>query len=112
MNELDEKYNILEDPFIEQLALHEDTKQIIYRRGPLVFAFNFNTSESFTDLRIPVPDQRDYKLVLNSAAKRFSGPGLIEEGSRYPWQKVAMYERAQSVQIYLTSRTALVLAPF
>ena len=38
MQMLDEQYNLLEDPFIEQLALHEDTKQLIFRRGPLVFS--------------------------------------------------------------------------
>jgi 1,4-alpha-glucan branching enzyme len=111
MMQLDIDYKLLSDPFIEQLAIHEDTKQLIYRRGPLVFAFNFHTSESYRDLRIPVPDMKDYKCVLNTDAARFSGPGLVREGSMHPWQKVPMYGRQQSVQIYLPARTALVLAP-
>src|SRR5204862_1865266 len=78
MNHLDEAYHLLEDPFIEQLALHEDTKQLVYRRGPLVFVFNFNTHESFTGLRIPVPDPKNYKIILNTDARRFSGPGLVQ----------------------------------
>src|SRR4029079_6434422 len=85
MNALDAKYHILPDPFIEQLALHEDTKQLIYRRGPLVFAFNFHTTESYDGLRIPVPDAVDYACILNTDAKRFSGPGLTQEGSVHPW---------------------------
>jgi 1,4-alpha-glucan branching enzyme len=111
MMKLDIDYNLLSDPLIEQLALHGDTRQLIYRRGPLVFAFNFHPSESYTDLRIPVPDQSDYKLILNSDAARFSGPGLVQEGGKYPWQAHPMYGRQQSIQIYLPSRTALVLAP-
>jgi 1,4-alpha-glucan branching enzyme len=111
MMSLDAEYRLLSDPLIEQLALHADTKQLVYRRGPLVFAFNFHPHESQTGLRIPVPDQRDYRLVLNSDAHRFSGPGLVDEKSTYPWQKVPMYERQQSVQVYLPARTALVLAP-
>ncbi|HYO08857.1 MAG TPA: alpha-amylase family glycosyl hydrolase [Tepidisphaeraceae bacterium] len=111
MNRLDIEYNLLADPFIEQLALHDDTKQLIFRRGPLVFAFNFHPHASYGDLRIPVPDRTDYKLLLNSDAKRFSGPGLVQEGSTYPVQDVPMYSRNQTVQIYLPSRTALVLAP-
>jgi 1,4-alpha-glucan branching enzyme len=111
MMHLDIDYQVLSDPLIEQLALHEDTKQLIYRRGPLVFAFNFHPSESYTDLRIPVPDAADYKSILNTDAQEFAGPGLTQAGSIHPVQKVPMYARAQSIQIYLPSRTALVLAP-
>ncbi len=111
MMHLDIEHRLLPDPFIEQLALHEDTKQLIYRRGPLVFAFNFHPTESYSDLRIPVPDAVDYISILNSDAKRFSGPGLTQEGSVHPWQHVPMYGRNQTIQIYLPSRTALVFAP-
>jgi 1,4-alpha-glucan branching enzyme len=111
MLRLDIDHHLLSDPLIEQLALHEDTRQLIYRRGPLVFAFNFHPSESYSDLRIPVPDRSDYRLVLNTDAQAFSGPGLVQEGGRYPVQPVPMYGREQSIQIYLPSRTALVLAP-
>ena len=33
---LDKQYGLLNEPLIEQLALHEDTRQLIFRRGPLV----------------------------------------------------------------------------
>lgn len=108
---LDEKYNLLEDPFIEQLACHEDTRQLVYRRGPLVFVFNFHPTESYTDLRIPVPDPRDYRVVLNTDDKVFEGFGGVPEGQTYWKQPVPMYGRDQSVQIYLPARTAQVLAP-
>jgi 1,4-alpha-glucan branching enzyme len=111
MNDLDAKFHLLEDPFIEQLALHEDTKQLIYRRGPLVFAFNFHTHESYTGLRIPVPDPKNYRIVLNTDSKQFAGPGLVQEDMVYPCQEAPMYSRRQSVQIYLPSRSAQVLAP-
>src|ERR1700752_445296 len=47
MMQLDVDYQLLSDPLIEQLALHQDTRQLIYRRGPLVFAFNFHPHESY-----------------------------------------------------------------
>ena len=111
MMQLDERHHLLSDPFIEQLALHEDTRQLVFRRGPLVFAINFHTHESFVGLRIPVPDAKDYRIILSSDATRFSGPGLVEEGAVMPRQAVPMYGRNQSVQLYLPSRTAVVLAP-
>ena len=111
MQGVDEQFNLLEDPFIEQLACHEDTKQLIFRRGPLVFIFNFHPTESYVGLRIPVPDPRDYRVVLNTDSPQFEGQGRVPEFAMYPKQDVPMYGRGQSVQLYLPSRTAQVLAP-
>ena len=66
MQKLDEQYNLLEDDFIEQLAVHEDMKQLIYRRSPLVFVFNFHPTESYRGLRTPVPDPTSYRVILNT----------------------------------------------
>ena len=111
MNALDARYRLLPDPLIEQLALHEDARQLVYRHGALVFAFNFHATESCADLRIPVPDAADYRAVLNTDAARFSGPERSAEDAVYPLQLVPMYGRSQSVQIYLPSRSAQVIAP-
>jgi len=108
---LDPRFHLLTDPFVEQLALHQDTLQLVFRRGPLVFAFNFHPTESQADLRIPVPDQADYKVVLNTDDRAFGGMGRVAEGMVYPCQPVPMYRREQSVQIYLPNRSAQVLAP-
>jgi len=111
MQQLDVKYNLLTDPLIEQLHLHEDNKQIIYRRGPLVFVFNLHATNSYSDWRIPVPDPKNYKVVLNTDDKRFAGPGLTAEQITYPMQKIGEAGRAQSIQVYVPARSAQVLAP-
>jgi 1,4-alpha-glucan branching enzyme len=111
MMKLDEQYNLLEDKFIEQLVVHESNKQLVYRRGPLVFVFNFHPTSSYTDWRIPVPDLKDYRVVLNTDEKRFEGPGLCTPNQTYIVQKVANADREQSVQIYCPARSAQVLVP-
>jgi 1,4-alpha-glucan branching enzyme len=111
MQSLDRRFHILEDHLIEQLALHEDTRQLIFRRGALVFAFNFHTSESYADLRIPVPDREDYTIVLSTDDARYCGHGNAKNGVVYPIQTIPMYMREQSLQIYLPARSAQVLAP-
>jgi 1,4-alpha-glucan branching enzyme len=108
---LDPEFDLLNDPLIEQLALHEDSRQVIFRRGPLVFAFNFHVSESYAGLRIPVPDRADYGVILDTDADAFGGKGLLSAPLVYPWQDVPMYGRQQSLQIYLPARSAQVLAP-
>lgn len=111
MQELDKRHHLLTDPFIEQLYIHEVNKQLVYRRGPLVFAFNWHPTNSYSDWRIPVPDPTDYRLILTTDAERFSGPGLVTEEMTFPWQNVAYGGRAQSLQVYVPARTAIVLAP-
>jgi len=111
MQALDQRYHLLTDPLMEQLALHKDTLQLVYRRGPLVFAFNLHPTESQADLRIPVPDQIDYRLVLSTDAKRFNGQNRVQEEQTFAWQDTPMYGRDQSIQVYLPTRSALVLAP-
>ena len=108
---LDTPFGLLSDPLIEQLALHEDTKQLVYRRGPLVFAFNFHPTRSYQDLRFPAPDAADYRVILNTDDAAFGGLGRGTPSFTYPRQPVPMYGHAQSIQIYLPSRSAQVLAP-
>ena len=111
MMHLDEQSNLLNDPFIEQLMVHEERKLLIYRRGPLVFAFNFHPTQSYADLRIPVPDPKDYAIVLDSDADRFGGLGRVTAPTTYPIQSVPWDGRQQSIQLYLPTRSAQVLAP-
>lgn len=111
MNNLDRRFHLLENRLIEQLAIHEDTRQLIFRRGALVFVFNFHPTSSYTDLRIPVPDREDYTVILNTDDPLYSGHGRGANGTVYPVQVVSMYGREQSLQIYLPSRSAQVLAP-
>ncbi len=107
---LDERWNLFGDPLIEQLLLHEDEKLLVYRRGPLVFAINLHPERSYADLRIPVPDPIDYQIVLDSDRAEFGGQARVDPGN-YAIQRIAMYGREQSVQIYLPARTAQALAP-
>jgi 1,4-alpha-glucan branching enzyme len=111
MLSLDGRFNLLEDKLIEQLMVHEDNKLLVYRRGPLVFAFNFHPTQSYADLRIPVPDPADYRVVLNTDDKQFEGFGRVAEGVTYPRQNVPFQGRQQSVSIYLPNRSAQVLMP-
>ena len=108
---LDEKFHLLEDPFMEQLMIHEDNKLIVYRRGPLVFAINFHATQSYPDLRIPVPDPSDYRLILDTDEARFEGFGRVAAGMSYPYEKTPSHGREQSIRLYLPNRSAQVLAP-
>lgn len=109
--QLDERFNILSDPLIELIHLDEDAKVAAFRRGPLVFMFNFHPTRSHADYRVGVPDPRDYVLVLNTDDLFLGGRSIVQTGQVYPRQPIAWHGRAQSIQVYIPSRTAQVLAP-
>jgi 1,4-alpha-glucan branching enzyme len=111
LQQLDDQLGLLADPLIEQLALHEPDKQLVFRRGPVVFAFNFHPTRSYDGFRLPVPDARDYRPVLDTDAPSFEGLGRTRSDITFPLQKVPLYGREQSIQIYLPNRSALVLVP-
>src|SRR6185503_16487930 len=73
MQVLDAQFGVLEDGLVEQLAVHEQERVLVYRRGPLVFAFNFHPTESYPGFRIPVPDAADYGIVLETDREDFGG---------------------------------------
>ncbi|MCK4340493.1 MAG: alpha amylase C-terminal domain-containing protein [Phycisphaerae bacterium] len=111
MVRLDLEYDLLAQTESEPLHIHEDEKLLIYRRGPLVFAFNLHPHQSYPHYRIGVPSPNDYKLMLNTDDIWFGGHGEVLAGQCYPWQNEPWHDRPQSIQIYLPARTALVLAP-
>ena len=109
MQHLDAMYHLFADENIYLLFIHENAKQIVYERGGLVFAFNFHPTASVTDWRIPVPQRKDYRLILNTDDTGYGGYGAVE-GRHYPWQDVAMEGHTQSIQLYVPARSAQVLA--
>jgi 1,4-alpha-glucan branching enzyme len=111
MLQLDRDYGLLARADYQPLNIHEDQKLLAFRRGPLVFAFNFHPQQSYADYRLGVPEPADYRLVLNTDDPAFAGHGAVAAKQAYPWQRVECHARPQSVQIYLPARTALVLAP-
>ena len=108
MQRLDSSYHLLADENIQLLFIHEAAKQIVYARGGLVFAFNLHPTASAPDLRVPVPEKEDYRLVLNTDDPVYGGYGAVE-GRHYPWQDVAIEGQAQSIQLYVPARSAQVL---
>lgn len=108
---LDKHYQLLTDSGIYELLDHEDTKQLVVQRGALLFVFNFHWQESYVDLRIPVPENETYQLILSTDEACFGGFDRVEAGTKYSVQDQPMYGREQSIQIYLPSRSALVLSP-
>jgi 1,4-alpha-glucan branching enzyme len=111
MHKLEDEFKLLSDPLIEFIHAHEENKLLVFKRGPLVFIFNFHHSNSYTDYRIAISDANDYKIILTSDSPEYGGFDNIKESQKYPLQDIAQDNYIQSIQAYLPCRTVQVLAP-
>lgn len=111
MQALDERFNLLGDPLYQLIQVHEERKLLFFRRGPVFFGFNFHPTESWKDHRVGVPDPVNYQLILNTDAEEFGGFQRLSKEYIYNKQDQPWDHRDQSIQVYLPSRSAIVLAP-
>lgn len=100
------KRNHMFEQRMGDLRLLRNADKIIafYRKG-LLFAFNFNPSESFTNVKIQVPSNADYEIRLSTDDERYGGQNRIEHIT-YP---VKEEDGKYFIELYLPARTAVVL---
>jgi len=78
---------------------------VIFKRGELVFTFNFNPTNSFTDYGFEA-DAGKYQIVLNTDNKLFGGLNRNDDSLIHETVNENGVER---LKLYLPSRTAMVL---
>jgi 1,4-alpha-glucan branching enzyme len=103
MVSLIKEHKILEKGASELLNQDELNKIIIFKRGKLIFIFNFHPNKSITDYKFTMLSKGEYEVILNSDDAEFGGHGRIDSSVTYQTKK------GKSLQMYLTNRTALVL---
>ena len=95
-----------------RLAANEPDKVLAFVRGNLLFAFNFNPTQSFTDYGILVPPASKWRHLFDTDEVRFGGQGRIQAGAVYEPALVRdsnHNELVQQIRLYLPARTAVVL---
>ncbi|KAF8450618.1 glycoside hydrolase family 13 protein [Boletus edulis BED1] len=110
MNHLESKYMWLSSPQAYVSLKHDSDKMIVYERAGLLFIFNFHPTKSFADYRVGVDVAGEYTIVLNSDDKKYGGFENLTSGGRYPTTHQDWDGRKNWTQVYVPSRTCLVLA--
>lgn len=106
------KYSWLKSPPAYVSLKNNMDKMLVFDRADLVFAFNFNPTKSFTDYRIGVPYAGIYHIILSSDDIVFRGHGRTTNSSKHFSTPGEWNGRPHSIQVYVPSRTALILARF
>ena len=95
---------------MEKLWEKDDDQVLAFKRGSLVFVFNFNPFQSFTDYGILAPGG-EYEIVLSSDNPDFGGYGNIDESVKHFTQVDELYKPhgVEWLKMYLPARSAVVL---
>ncbi|KAK5676931.1 alpha-1,4-glucan branching enzyme [Elasticomyces elasticus] len=110
MQHAEEKYGWLHSPQAYVSLKNEQDKVVVFERAGLLWIFNFHPSQSFTDYRVGVEEAGTYRVVVNTDSKKYGGLDRIDEGTRYFTTDFAWNNRRNFVQVYVPTRTAMVLA--
>jgi len=102
-------YNVLMAKDLENLWIDEGQKLLAFKKGGLIFLFNFNPSVSFSEYELPTGDIGEYKIVFDSDEKIFGGQSRIATDFIYHTKTLQHKENKTGVIIYSPSRTVLVL---
>lgn len=90
---------------------HNDSDQILaFKRGNLVFVFNFSPTRSYSDYGFLVK-AGEYDVVLNTDAKIFGGNGLADDSVKHFTNFDPLYEKDGKgwMKLYIPARSAVVL---
>ena len=90
----------------QQLQLDNNGKNVVYKKGGLVFAFNFHPSNSYEGFWVTVPQKGDYTVVMSSDDHCYGGFARVAHQT-YTARK--MENGKWGIQLYLPARTAVVL---
>jgi 1,4-alpha-glucan branching enzyme len=95
---------------IEKLWEKDDDQVLAFRRGHLIFVFNFSPDKSFNDYGILAPAGK-YKVVLSSDSPSFGGFGNIDEKVEHLTINDPLYQPIgkEWLKLYLPARSAQVL---
>ena len=90
---------------------HNDGDQVLaYGRKDLIFVFNFNPKQSFTDYGFLVTPGA-YEVILNTDNVSFGGNGLTDDSIVHFTNADPLYkkEKKEWLKLYIPARTAVVL---
>ncbi len=102
-------YNFQNLP-IEKLWEKDDDQVLAFRRGDLIFVFNWNPSQSFSDYGFLAP-AGEFEVILDTDSATFGGFGFIDHSVNHFTQPDPLYSPSGKgwLKMYLPARTAQVL---
>jgi 1,4-alpha-glucan branching enzyme len=109
MLEIIKEYRTLEHPDVYLLHENKPDQVLAFKRGELIFVFNFNPDRSFQNYAIRV-DPGKYHIILDTDSLMFGGSGNVDETMMYYTSSVddSKLMTNNYLKMYIPARTGLV----
>jgi 1,4-alpha-glucan branching enzyme len=108
MLELIKEFHILESPEIYLLHENKPNQVLAFKRGELIFIFNFNPDRSYKDYGIQTEPGK-YNIMLDTDSILFGGSGNVDETMTYYTTGLDNKPMVNNnLKVYIPARTGLV----
>lgn len=106
---VDSQHNFQAKP-VEKLWEKDDDQILAFKRGDLIFVFNWSPNKSFSDYGFLAPEG-EYEVVLDSDSTEYGGFGLVDDSIHHFTTPDPLYAPAGKgwLKMYIPARTAQVL---
>ncbi len=94
---------------LQSLWIGQDEKVLAFRKGGLVFLFNFHPTHSYHDFLLPVSEHGSYRVIFSSDDEQYGGQSRISQDYVYHTGTLEARNHMIGFGIYSPSRTVLVL---
>lgn len=102
------EHKTLQNSSIYLLHENKPDQVLVFKRGDLLFVFNFNPNKSFQDYAFRT-DPGKYNILLNTDSQRYGGNGLVDEQMMYYTTSIDNKTMINNyLKIYIPSRTGMV----
>ena len=91
------------------LWIDSPRKILAFQKKDALFLFNFHPEESYPAFQLPLYETAGYQVILDTDEGRFGGRDRISHEVIYGTKPLPDCNRDQGIQIYLPSRTGMVL---
>ena len=105
------EYPVLGAPDLRSLWIDQQQKILCFRKGGLLFLFNFHPTDSQPDFFVPLPEQASWKVCFSSDEARFGGDDRIDLSTVYRSEPLSDGSGKTGFRIYIPCRTAMALVP-
>lgn len=82
-----------------------ENKILVFRKGSLIFIFNFNPERSFPSYFLPTHETGKFAVVLSTDSREFGGHGRADE--EYIYNTRVNQENMSGFDVYSPARTAI-----
>lgn len=93
----------------QSLWLDQEKMIIAYRKKDCVFIFNFHPANSYAELQLPIHEDSNFQVVLDTDEERFGGQARISHEIVYGTGALPGFTDFSGIVIYSPNRTAMVL---